>query len=179
MSQRALALACRDVIRASARLEIGECDVVPPPGKPPAVCGELFVAIWENGFSNGDFDSRNDYHAINVTLTRRVPFSPYDREAEEVIHRAVIGLEVLGDSIATLIHNSYTVMNQANVYLSSLLANASFYGFSEPLRFQNGTRTEEKGGEWFHGDGTERMAGRSMTLYFGRAKRLQSNALQA
>lgn len=179
MSQRALALACRNVLRSKLGFDEGTCDVVPPAGKPPAACGELFVAVWENGFDNSTFDSRTDMHAVNVTITRRTPFAPYDRQSEDVIHRATIGLEVMADKVASVVHNSYEVMNLANVFLSAVMGNANFYGFSEPLRFLNGTRSETKGGEWFHGDGKERASGLAVTLYFGKAKRLQSNALQS
>lgn len=179
MSQRALALGVRDELRAKMSLDDSVCDVVPPPGKPPAASGELFVAVWEAGFSNNQTESRYDLHRINVTVTRRTPVAPDDREAEEIIHSAVIGLEIVADQIAALIHDSYHVRQKANNYLLSVAGNRDVYGFTEPLRFLDGSRTDEKSGEWFSGERRDAAAGRALTLSFGRALKLQSNAIQA
>lgn len=174
MSQRALALGGRDHLRNEFGWEPLVCDVTRPPGKPPAACGELFIAVWENGCSNGATESRQDVHSMNVTITRRIPFSPHDREAEEVIHKIEIGLEVLADRIAGKIHGSYTIMDLANAYIGGVYPGDDVYVFSEPLRYLNTTRTEEKNGDWFWGDPNHKDAGRSITLYFGRAHRQQS-----
>ncbi len=73
---------------------------MPLPGKPPASCGELFVAVWEGGYTNDRTEGRNDLHAVSVTVTRRVPVATYDREAIMVIPGAVIGLGLMGDGAA-------------------------------------------------------------------------------
>jgi hypothetical protein len=194
LSQRAMALAMRDRLRDVMNLDAAECGVRPPPGKPPASCGEKFIAIWENGISNDATESRDDRHALAITVTRRVTYAPGDREAEEVIDEAVVGLEVFADQIASLVHgdfgnttgstdtnNNYAIMNAANDYIAGVLPAAlvnTSYGFTEPLRFLSATRTEEKNGDWFGGDPAERDVGRAITLYFGKARRVANLLLQ-
>jgi hypothetical protein len=193
VSQRALALAVRDTLRSSFGWSAEECDVQPPPGKPPAVAGEFYCAVWENGFDNKAFDSRDDRHRISVTLTRRVTYSPQDREAEEVIHRLVVGMEVMADQVSARVHadlqgagrsaaTNYGTLDAANDYILEAAkganANVTVYGFCEPLRFLSQTRTEEKNGDWFWGDPAEKGVGRALTISFGEARRVQSVFLQ-
>ena len=192
MSQRALCLAVRDRIQKRLGFDEGTCDVQPPPGKPPAFSGEIYVAVWEAGVTNDATESRDDRHMVNVTLTRHVTVAPDDREAKEIIHRLVIGLEVLADQVASLIHgdlqgtgggdvaDNYAILNGANNYLKNVMpVGATYYGFVEPLRFLGMGRTEEKGADWFSGDPQEGgKSGRAITLNFGKSRRLQSVFLQ-
>lgn len=183
MSQRAMALGVRDFLRLKLGCDRYVIDVRPPPGKPPAVAGEEFISIWEGGYDNNTTESRSDYHRINVTVTRRITYAPEDRVSEDVIDKAVIGLDLVAGDIAALIHsgdqNAYWILNKANEYIRSVSGSDTVYGFTEPLRFLSATRAEEKHGDWFHGDPSHRGVGRAITLYFGRALRLQSNVLQA
>jgi hypothetical protein len=188
-----MCLAVRDRLRKRMGFKPLECDVRPPPGKPPAAAGELFVAVHEAGLVNDAVDSRDDRVSVSVTLTRRVPVSPDDREAEEIIHRLVVGLEVVADQVASIIHgdlkgtggadvaDNYAIMTGANGLMTGVLpVGTTFYGYCEPLRLLSIMRTEERGPEWFSGDPKEGgAAGRSVTVNFGKARRIQSLFLQS
>ena len=181
MSQRAMALAVRDFLRQHFEWSDLDCEVVEPPGRPHAMAGELFVGVWEGGVDNPTTESRSDVHRINVTVTRRVPYAPRDRVADDVTHEAVMGLQVVAAKIASVLHTwqySYQVMDMANARIQQLFRNQTVYGFTEPLRFLGMTVTEPKGGEWFSAEAQDESQGRVITVYFGKALLLQSLALQ-
>lgn len=178
-----MALAVRDGLRRVFRWEGGLCDVQPPPGRPPAMSGQVYVAVWEGGAENDATESRHDLHRINVTITRRVGDTPQDRMGTDAIHKEAVGLEVLADAVASAVHgdkDGYWIMNQANNYLKTANATGgTIYGFTEPLRYLSMTRVEDKTGAWFHGDRAHEMSGLAITIYFGRALRLQSITYQS
>lgn len=176
-----MALAVRDFLRLHFEWSDLDCEVVEPPGKPHAMAGELFVGVWEGGIDNPTTESRSDVHRINVTVTRRVPYSPQDRVADDVVHEATVGLEVVGAKIASVLHTwqySYQVMNMANDRIAQLFRGVTVYGFTEPLRYLGTSGSEPKGGNWFSADPAATDQGRVVTLYFGKALLLQSLALQ-
>lgn len=181
MSQRAMALAVRDFLRQHFEWSELDCEVVPPPGRPHPMAGELFIGVTEGGVDNQATESRYDVHRINVVISRRLPYSPQDRWADDVIHEAIMGLEVEADKVASVLHTwqyAYQVMDMANARIVQLFRNANVYGFTEPLRYLGTSVTEERGGDWFSADPGARAQGQIITVYFGKALRLQSLALQ-
>ncbi len=102
----------------------------------------------------------------------------------------MVGLEVMADQVASVIHadlkgdgpadtGNYAILNGANNYIQQVLpVGVTSYGFCEPLRVQSMSRTEEKGGDWFSSDLKQGEVGRAITVFAGRARRLQSVFLQ-
>lgn len=180
MSQRALTLATKDYLQFWFGYTDAECDTSPD-GQPPPMSGELFVAVHGGGFRNGADDSRQDYHTVMITITRRVPQAPFDRSYSSIIDDVDQGLEVTANQIIAKMHTgtgAYEVMNQANKYLVSWAGGRDVYGFEEPLRFRGCTEPQKKSGSWVHGDAGEPHAARTLTLTFSDALRQQSMAGQ-
>lgn len=182
MSQTALMLAVVNRLKKYYGWGDDVIDIVPRPGRPPATAGELFISVWDGGFSNDSFECRHDDHSFNITVTRRMPVTPYDRSAPELIHKAKIGLEAYANALASYIHtnrNGYDILQLANKYIEEASPpTETVYGFGEPPRFLHSSGAEERGGDWFHADGAADMCGLSITLSFGKAIRVQSIALQ-
>lgn len=181
MSQRALCLAVRDRLQSVYTWNDYQCDVTPG-GEPIASAGELFVSVHEGGYSNQARDALDEIHDVNITITKRVGFSPHDRSAEEAVHKATVGLDIWAESIKATIHSdpsSYAIVSAANTYISSnAVPGATVYGFSEPLFFRRASPPQQRGADWFHSD-VRGVAGLSLTLTFGGARRLHAIANQS
>src|ERR1700722_15885650 len=89
MSQRILAEAVRDplplppgpgTVSDGLGFKTTECEVMFD-GQPPPACGEVFVAIHEGEWANSATydEGREDFIGIEITVTRRTGFVPYDR----------------------------------------------------------------------------------------------------
>jgi len=177
MSQRAYMLAVKAHLQAEFLWTDDACDVAMD-GSPRPLCGEQFVSIWPGLWTihqrHGD-DDLDEEIGVNITVTRRLGFSPQDRWGQEVLTKAAGGLEaVLRGILATLMVNRWQIMQQANDITGP------HDGFVEPLRFQTAGRPELKGPEWFSAqDDYESSikaanAGVAQTLILVGARRLQS-----
>lgn len=185
MSQRTLALAVRDRIRAALGLTQDAVEVMLD-GMPPPWCGEQFIAVHPGEwFGQSDDDDLDERVGISVTVTRRSPYAPQDEQGVEVWSRAQDGLDVTLRKVVAAVHKSYAVMNAANALLpTSTTAGVGPDGYVEPLLFLGGGRPEPKGPEWFSaegydGPGRTANAGVAQTLTFGGARRVQTRAGQA
>ena len=177
MSQRVLALACRDTIRTALGLgtEPLVCDVTFD-GQPHPGCGEWFYAVhpgsWQGQSEDADLE---EIFGVSVTVTRRIGFAPKDRWGSEVWGKTLTGLDVKLRKIIVALHHSYPVLNAADATLYA--ESNTQWGFDEPLMFLGGTPPMPKGADWFSAQdinaGKFANAGAAQTLTFGRAKRCQ------
>ena len=178
MSQRALCLAVRDKLQLAFGWNEAQCDLTPE-GKPPAVCGELFVGVSEDGMDNSQAESLDEIHRVSVVVTKRLPQAPWDRASQEIIHKAVVGAEVIADQVKAFVHRNYAILTLANLYLNEAIPSTqTIYGFCVPLLYRGQTRAQEKDGSWFQGEADAPSSGVAITMSFGVAERLQSVALQ-
>jgi len=152
--------------------------VRPPPGRPPALAGEIFVAVWSPDWNNQGTEGFDENYRIMVTISRRSPVKPDDR-FQELITDWPLGLLSLADMVRTALHLNYNVLNRANDHIDRAMrdmtggAQTEGVGFVEPLFFTSGGQTDEKGGSWFKGNQKERAAALTQTLSFGPARRVQ------
>lgn len=180
MSQRALLLAVRDVLRAAAPNGLGlpfsQCEVEPD-GRPPASCGELYFAVHAGEWAASDVEGLDESFGFQLTLTVRagkVPedeigasllYGPAGTSAEEWLRKALTFLH--------LDRGGDLVLQRANAYVG-----ASFNGFVEPPRFRSGGPPQLKGPDWFGavpaGKGRAAPAGVAQTLTFAGARRVQT-----
>lgn len=179
MSQSILMQAVRDLLRLPVGaggtgdgldLADTECEVMFD-GQPPPACGERFVAIhagsWTNrgGYSLG----REDVVGVEVTVTRRVAFTPRDRPFV-ALRTASNALDRLVDQIIAKLHMNYAVTNATNLSLGGAVN-----GYIVPLVFLGCGRPEPKGPDWFSSDAESTTAvGVTRTISFGEAQRDQT-----
>lgn len=177
MSQRALMLAVKTHLQSEFTWNDDACDVAMD-GSPRPVCGEQFVSIWPGTWTihqqHGD-DDLDEEIGVNITVTRRLGFSPQDRWGQEVLTKATTGLEaILRQILATLSVNRWSLLQDANGLIGPHDA------FVEPLRFQTAGRPELKGPDWFSAIEDFEMSvkaansGVAQTLTLIGSRRLQS-----
>lgn len=171
MSQAAYALAVRDAIQAVMPSPWGDSNSVEVglDGQPKPSCGEWYVAIHPGEWSadNGDFDL-NEYVSLNVTITRRLGYSPQDRWGPEVWTKSG-GLDALARSLIPVVHYNYATMAAANTNITT-----GDDKFCEPLQFQGAGPPQLKGPEWFSSDSEDMAAtGLILEMRFGKARRMQ------
>lgn len=179
MSQRALLLAVRNVLRlqppAGLGLANGQCEVMFD-GQPPPNCGELFAAVHPGDWQATDVEGIDERYGFDITVTVRVGKVPRD----EIGLNALVGptgksLDDWLEKIRALLH----LDNQADQVLSSanMIIGAGANGFVEPPRFRGASLPEPRGPEWFlaeaHSHGPMPPVGLSQTLTFGGARRVQ------
>lgn len=178
MSQRALLLAVRDVLRQAApsglALANAECEVMFD-GQPPPACGERFVAVHPGRWSGEDIEGLSEVYDVSLTFTIRAAKVPRDRLGINLLVGPTgKSLDELLEAARALLHlDSWAdqVITKANTTIG---VNAN--GFVEPPRFRDGGQPEPKGPEWFcaesgHGGDTPMAIVQTITL--GGAKRVQ------
>lgn len=180
MSQRAIVLSVRDYIRTLLDLSPAPeiCDVTFG-GQPHPACGQEFVAVHEfgwDGSNTGDYDLWENF-GCQVTITRRTPEAPQDRQATALwwgegedngTHKKV-------RAILVALHKSYGWQAIANEkYLDKDSPWSG--GFHKPLVFAGGTDLIPRGAAWFGAAPGTKMAGISQTLRFTSAERGQDRA---
>lgn len=186
MSQRALLLACQDILQAAPNqtppalsglgLPAAQCGVMfdeqPPPG-----CGELFVSIHPGDWSADDVEGLKESYDLEITVTVRMAVIPRDRQSNVCVLASLGGktLDAQLEAIRALLHLDSVQdqwLNRANFYIGG-----SASGFVEPPRFRGCSRPKPCGPDWFSADsdGKERLppVGLAQTLKFAGAVRLQ------
>lgn len=175
MSRRLLRLAVRDNLREKFGWTELECDTMPD-GRPKPAAGEIFVAVHGGQWTGRDIDSGLDEEiGFEVTITRRLGFSPMDQWNREVVEGLKDGLEVLAEQVRAYLHMNQQIRITANEFIS---AERTARGFTEVQRFRSCGDAEERGPDWFNAldfdtGGRHANAGLTMTLTFGGARRIQ------
>lgn len=102
-------------------------------GQPPPSAGQLYLAIHGTDWSPAGSEKEQgieEVFGVAITISRRTPSAPPDRQTEAFYTSATIGLDHIARLITPLVHQSYVILNAAN----ALLGNPDF-GFQEPLRW--------------------------------------------
>ena len=173
MSEPVLLEAVRDVIRIKLNLEPHSCDIEVNGQPPPPRCPEYYFAVWPAYWKPGPSGAGGAFDeelGVNVTVSKRSNRVPTDRRRVflENIH---VNYAALVRQVAVEVHNArIDIMVRANARL--LVPNR----FCEPLRWVNSDPSpREVGPEWFHSeDYSTLVAGHSWTVYFGMARRVQT-----
>jgi hypothetical protein len=159
MSQAALAMAARDILRTAMAWDANTCELMFD-GQPPPMAGQLFAAVHPGDWRGQDIEGLQEVFGFMVTVTRRASYAPVDRGAVELWAKASVGLEAI-------------CRNAANAYIG-----AGANGFVVPPRLRDGGKPQDRGPEWFwaEGEGKGKLApaGISQTLTFGGAERYQT-----
>lgn len=189
MSQWALLMGCRDILRApkapqqSGLTGLGlsnlQCDINFD-GQPVPACGELFVCIFPGAWMVSDAEGLDESFDINITVTVRMSVLPSDRQT------AVTPLSSLGgkamaqklEEIRALLHLDNVQdqwLQRANFYLGALEGAGG--AFVEPPRLRGIAAPQAQGPEWFSAErdvaGQILPCGLSQTMTFGGARRVQ------
>lgn len=176
MSQRALLVATRDFIRSHLKfdkqpLRDSLCEIMPD-GRPPPFAGEFFVSVHAGGFKGQSTEDLDVNHQLNITITWRCAFSPYDKQGLAVIVREPDGLLVVAQTLMEMIHNNWFIINNANFIIKDTVNK-----FVEPLRFSFASPVRPVSANWFHAnEGSE--VGMIQSLTFGEARRVQYGTYQ-
>lgn len=180
MSQRALLLAVRDVLRQAPPQGLGltalECEVMFD-GEPPPSCGERFCAVHPGEWQGEDIEGLKERYGVELTFTVRAGRQPKDRMGVNLlVGPAGKSLDDLLEAARALLHLDRfadQVITKANATIGSAAS-----GFVEPPRFRNGGRPEPKGPDWFSAEsdspGLLPPVGLAQTLTLGGAVRVQS-----
>lgn len=129
----ALLKAVVQILQAGESWSDRVCGITPGDGRPPPVSGELFIGVEGSSYGRSDPDLNtgiDEICSVSVTIHRRCAFSPYDRLADEVIHKETTGMSAIAYRIMARLHLSYAVTAAANALLPS-----NPQGFIEPLRW--------------------------------------------
>lgn len=158
-----------DHLRASLALDESTSEVMPT-GKPPAFSGDTFYVVHPGQIGTDQVEGLEETFGVDVTITLRTGSVPADRVGTELILNTTTGIYARAAAVRAKLHMRYAdVMNDANAALGS-----GVNGFVEPLWFLGAGRVQEQGAAWFSAKATTaNPAGISLTLSFGRARRIQ------
>lgn len=175
MSQIALLTAVRDRLVAQlSYVKHKDIDVMPPPGRPPAIAGETFVAIWGRKTTRHHNRGLDERYEVRITVSMRGGKVPWDRWGGDVWLKAATGLEATVRPIVAQIHgagtNGIALLNAANVLITG---SVDKFLSGVPLLFREEIGPTPQGSRWW-GKASEDWAGISSTLVFGEAQRLQT-----
>ena len=149
-------------IVSAAQIGLGE------DGQPPASAGQTFVRISPGSVSSKMRVARARPYGIRVTITVKTAVAPADRLAAVFI-QSTSQLYDLEQRIFSAVHESYEILNDANVRLGDAVS-----GFLEPPVHQGTGDCEARRADWFHSDikGGNAASGQSLTMRFGEAYHL-------
>ena len=198
----ALLYAVRDGIRvAGMNYGKAECEIMDEEGKPPARCGNWFVAV-HKGQTRTDptGNERNLYELFDfsVTLTGRVTV-PLDRVGDQQIARNLMlkdvnnvplaqrqGFNAKMEQLRGYLHSNWQITvltggytgplgQTSNTANDNLIAwcSGTVYGFCEPARYAGSDSPVLVGGEWFSAEPDSEDVGLKSTMRFTGAKRMQ------
>lgn len=140
-------------------------------GRPPAACGERFVAVWSDCMRTSDSrTSLDNRYTVSVTETIRLQRYPADKW---VLVRDKLIEDM--DAIIALIHRDsldHHVINQANVIANRGEEATRRVGFSEALMCTGLDRWQLVSGAWFRSK-EQTEAGVMITASFGKARLIQ------
>ena len=143
-------------------------------GQPPPFSGQIFYVVHPGAVSGGSDLRLEESYGVDVTITQRIPYVPFDR-IDDVFYHQSTGIYAKADAVKAALHMSYTVMNAANVIIGN-----SVNGFEEPLKYQSISSPVVRGADWFFADGEANPpSGVSLVVSFGGASRMQSIESQA
>lgn len=167
----ALLVATRDRLRSELKFNPEDC-IIQEDGKPTPTCGPLFVAIYGTDWSpdtldmNRGIDERAD---IAITVTRRMSATAFDVRGESFYINDSLAIEDTIHKIKCQVHQNYTLITAANALLTG------DNKIMEPLRWLGGDAQPQKvDNTWFSSEAPLDYAGVTMTIRFGRARRMQS-----
>lgn len=189
MSQWALLLSCRDVLRArpgqtppelsGLGLSAVQCDCNFD-GQPTPICGELFVAVHPLSWTANDTEGLDEFYDIGITITVRMSVVPSDRQTTVTPLSSIFGKTMAQqlERIRALLHLDSVQdqwLNRANYYIDQLGSGGS--GFVEPPRLRSVDLPQPRGAEWFSAtrdvSGQVLPCGLSQQMTFGGARRAQ------
>jgi len=190
MSMIALLKAVKVKLKANATLlaltPSGQgIEIVPPNGQPPPYQGIFWIGVHEAQVRSAEsWSDLDQYFNIDVTITKRVVGTPWDRLTQMDLYgdsNAVPSLDYITRLVANLLHTDTAdnnIINQANTYLSSPGNSVPAEGFYEPLRMLSIDVARAVGPDWFHADVTDADAavqniGWAKTVHAGGARRTQ------
>lgn len=192
MSMYALLQAVRNRLREATATgglayNAKDCDIAPPNGQPPPLCGPFFVAVHEGNLSgNQSYSDLDTQYSVSVTVTMRLRGTPYDRWVQKELYGADdTSLDNRCRKIMALIHQDtidHRIINAANVLTPPPAVGYTVQGFVEPLRFERMDTAREVGPAWFWADPSQpenqqiTNCGWAKTLRFTGARRIQEAA---
>lgn len=179
MALDVLLLAVRDRLREKLNGQVESANIeVTFDGRPFGMATETFVAIHEGEWQPDGTIANSDEclperFGVQVTVTMRCGFAPFDRIGTEVLADASRGLLMICRLVLVALHMRYEVLHAANDRLAE-----NVNGFFHPLVFADGGMTTPRGPQWFQAK-TRSMkqdppAGLSRTLSFRDAQRVQT-----
>ena len=145
MSIRAMLTGLVTHLREQLSLDDDECDVQPD-ARPPAIMGEKYIAICEDGITaqgtrGQGASTLTKYYQFRISVTRRT--GQYGRDRSKKIYLENIdGIDQLATEIIAQVHGSYDLMNLANQELSGLVK------FTLPLWFVGQEPTRLEAADW-------------------------------
>ncbi len=178
MSHRALLLATRDELREhliinGKRLEDVHCECMVD-GRPMPMSGEYFISVHPGGVRGTNPEVLLAVHQINITVTLRSSYSPFDKTGTRMTTYEKEGIEDISQKIIEIVHMNYHLVNKANNYIKKeppIVLN-TVNRFIEPLRFQFYSAARLAGGDWFHAQAHPESA-LIQAISFGEALRAQ------
>lgn len=176
MSQLALQTAAAARLRSALLLTEEQCGERFD-GRPPAVAGELFIAVHPGEWRGVEIEGIQESFGVEVTVTLRLGTVPDDRAGPELLNKARVGLNAWCERVRAALWFDYTTLDAANATITDA-AN----GFIEPLRLRDGGRPTPRREDWFSGaahpyakaGGQPAYAGLSQTMVFYGAVRIQT-----
>lgn len=138
-------------------------------GQPPPSAGQLYYGVFDEGSTNDQTEYVHEEFAITVRITVRTPWSPKDRQNENVRQY----LRRLADELKSkMVQGEQLLRIQANKHIDD-----ADNDFVEPLRYLGTSKIATRGPEWFwavvdstHGDV---QSGASIDVRWGKAVRAQ------
>jgi hypothetical protein len=176
----ALLYAVRDAVQgAGLGYDYATCEVRDD-GHPPPRCGDIFVAVHQNGLRGDMHNALNQYFGFDLTLTMRVTV-PLDRVGDRLLAKKLArerGFNRRVQELGIFLHMDWGVLQDANQLLVAMNPDATLvYGFCEPAAWENTDDPTLVGGEWFAAEPDAEDVGLIAALHFANARRLQAIAV--
>lgn len=151
MSLRALKLGVEARLKAAMH---ATADVVgiQPDGRPPAVFGQHYIAVYGGGWQTVANCPEGDdrAYALSLGLTYRMGYAPRDRRGSEIAIAGQDYLDDLADQVSGYLLNNWATMNLVNGFISG--AGTTTNGFCEAFQSASCGPVEIKGPDWVNAD---------------------------
>ncbi len=178
----ALLYAVRDTLRAVPfQYDYATCDIMPD-GKPPARCGNYFLAIHQGASRSTADNYLDERFSFSLTLTMRVN-SGVERVGDQLLARRLarqtardIGFNGRIEQLRALMHMAWDVLGIANTYLVQWAGDevSEVYGFCEAFRYRGEAQPSWCYGDWFTGDPSSADLGLKAEMRFDDCRRFQA-----
>lgn len=175
----ALLLAVRNQLRTSLTLDASGCGIQLD-AQPPPFFGQQYISIYGTSWkpTSEVMEGIDENFSLSIALTKRFPYAPKDRVADELYINLVGGMELLIRQINGIVHRSNPIQIATNVIVTAQFSSAS--KFIEPLVWKGSDSNPTiMNGAWCGSDDEKLMndpAALLMQTYFGDARRVQSLA---